>query len=65
MYLIQERYLVMRANSLTPFSLNSHSLFQEFKRLLVTGRLLEENTDVLHYQVDGITYLARTEQKAL
>ena len=46
-------------------SLDSFSVLQEFKRLLVTGRLLEENTDVQHYQVDGITYLARTVQKAL
>ena len=55
----------MMSVSLTSIFFDSLSLFQEFKRLLVTGRLLEENTDVLHYQVDGITYLARTVQKAL
>lgn len=38
---------------------------QAFRELLETGRLQPNETDVNFYEVDGVTHLARTFQKAL
>lgn len=36
---------------------------QAFRALFENGRLLPECADVKHYEVDGTTYLARTDMK--
>ena len=37
-----------------------YTSLQAFKQLLETERIMADNTDVRDYEVDGITYLART-----